>query len=101
MARFWKPQTWSECILPDEKTCGEGIRVRELDCISAGAKADRSECLNDPIVMFGSTPDQFELCSVDCVHRCTIGPWGTWSECNHGCPSKRVRYDRAHQRSDL
>ena len=25
--RFWKPREWSRCILPDGKTCGEGLRV--------------------------------------------------------------------------
>lgn len=24
----WRPQNWSECILPPGKSCGEGVRVR-------------------------------------------------------------------------
>ena len=102
MALFWRPKSWSKCILPDEKTCGEGIRVRELDCISAGTKVDRSDCLNDPSVMSRQIPKQHEPCSVDCVHRCVIGPWTAWSECsNDGCPSKRSRYVRVSRASEL
>ena len=89
--RFWKPQPWSNCILPDNKSCGEGLRIRELDCISAGSKVDRLECLNDPSVLSSPIPEQHQDCLVDCVLRCEIGPWAPWSECSAGCPSKRVR----------
>ena len=89
--RFWKPREWSQCILPDGKTCGEGLRVRELDCISAGAKVDQSECLNDPSVISKPIPEQHEHCSVNCENWCIIGPWSEWTECSSECPSKRSR----------
>lgn len=84
-ARSWRPQPWSKCLLPEGKSCGEGIRVRSLDCISAGAKVDMKECLEM------SMPLQHERCSLDCVSQCVTGPWSSWTACGLECPSRRSR----------
>lgn len=84
----WKPERWSQCILPEGKTCGEGIRTRGLQCILAGAKVDMAECLKSGLV---KVPTQHESCTVDCVSYCVSSPWSYWSACSTECPSERTR----------
>ncbi len=85
---FWKAEKWSKCLIPEGKTCGEGVRVRGLKCIQMGAKADMAECLKLEGL---EIPKQHEECSVDCETDCVSGPWSAWSACSSGCPSSRSR----------
>lgn len=90
-SRYWRPQPWSSCLMPEGKTCGEGIRTRGLDCIRSGSKVDMTECLQSDGVTGAPLVPQHEICSVDCVSECISGPWSPWSACTSGCPSSRTR----------
>ena len=90
-SRSWRPQTWSGCVLPPGKSCGDGLQVRGLDCLEAGSHVDIKECLEDATLMEKPLPKQQQTCSVDCVTGCVTGPWSPWSACSQACPSKRVR----------
>lgn len=88
----WRPLSWSSCLLPHGKSCGEGIRVRSLDCLSAGlARVDMKECLEDRRLMERPLPPQHERCWVNCLNQCETGPWSPWSSCSPTCPSSRTR----------
>ena len=88
----WRPLSWSSCLLPHGKSCGEGIRVRSLDCLSAGlARVDMKECLEDRRLMERPLPPQHERCWVNCLNQCETGPWSPWSACSPTCPSSRTR----------
>ena len=88
----WRPQPWSTCLLPQDKSCGEGIQVRGLDCLSAaGNHVDMKICLEDLALMEKPLPAQHQGCSVDCENKCVTGPWSSWSSCSLGCPSTRTR----------
>ena len=90
-SRSWRPQSWSSCLLPHGKSCGEGVRVRALDCLSAGAKVDMKDCLQDTQLMESPLPSQHERCWVNCLNQCETGPWSSWSACSPSCPSSRSR----------
>ena len=89
---WWRAQPWSSCLLPPGKSCGEGIQVRGLDCLtSANSHVDKSRCLDDEWLMSQRWPSQYQRCWVDCVSKCVKGAWSSWSSCSHGCPSLRSR----------
>ena len=89
--RSWRPQLWTSCLLPPAKSCGEGIQVRGLDCLFGGGQVDQAQCLEDVELMAKPLPVQSQSCQVDCVKRCVMGAWSSWSGCDLGCPSKRRR----------
>ena len=61
MRRWWRPQPWSSCLLPPGKSCGEGVQVRGLDCLSSGnSHVDMHRCLEDEWLMSQPWPTQFQ-----------------------------------------
>ena len=90
-SRTWRPRGWSACLLPENKSCGDGIQVRGLDCFFSGSRVDKNECLEDTELMSRPLPVQSQSCRVDCQTLCVMGSWSSWTSCTAGCPSRRTR----------
>ena len=69
----WTTGPWSQCQLPSGMVCGQGIRVRAVNCGKPGVPSlPMSECLisRNPI------PLQKDTCHIDCSDaQCILSAW--------------------------
>uniref|UniRef100_A0A8C9U5U9 Thrombospondin type-1 domain-containing protein 7A n=1 Tax=Scleropages formosus TaxID=113540 RepID=A0A8C9U5U9_SCLFO len=74
---------WSTCLLSESAICGQGVRMRQLDCVrSDGKVVDLSVCEELGL------RKQWKLtttCVVDCPVNCLLSEWTPWSECSLTC----------------
>ncbi|XP_072556633.1 thrombospondin type-1 domain-containing protein 7B-like isoform X1 [Paramormyrops kingsleyae] len=74
---------WSTCLLSESAICGQGVKVRQLDCVrSDGAVLELSVC--EELLL----PAEWQLtmaCVVDCPVNCLLSEWTPWSSCSITC----------------
>uniref|UniRef100_H3D083 Thrombospondin type-1 domain-containing protein 7A n=1 Tax=Tetraodon nigroviridis TaxID=99883 RepID=H3D083_TETNG len=82
----YRVSDWSTCQLSENAVCGEGFRLRLLDCIrSDGKVVEARKCEQLGLV---NTWTLSESCVVDCPISCILSDWTPWTECSRTCGSQ-------------
>ncbi|XP_047457726.1 thrombospondin type-1 domain-containing protein 7B isoform X2 [Mugil cephalus] len=79
----YRVSDWSTCQLSENAICGQGSRLRLLDCIrSDGRNVEVQKC-----EQFGSINKWglSEGCVVHCPVSCVLSEWSPWAGCSHTC----------------
>ncbi|XP_072253400.1 thrombospondin type-1 domain-containing protein 7B [Leuresthes tenuis] len=82
----YKVTDWSTCQLNENAICGQGSRLRLLDCVRSDGKiVELQKC-----EQFGLINEWrlLESCVVDCPVNCILSDWSPWAECSHTCGSQ-------------
>lgn len=78
----WNLTEWTSCTIPDEATCGEGVKQRGVICERSDGRSVAPEyCIKSGV----SRPKSEELaCMVDCPIDCEVSQWSQWNsdDCN-------------------
>ncbi|XP_045130162.1 thrombospondin type-1 domain-containing protein 7B-like isoform X2 [Portunus trituberculatus] len=85
----WVPGGWSECLVADEKDCGDGTQTRSIRCMKqtlTGLKQEVSHSECDAALR----PHTQQGCRVSCPGQCVVSSWSAWSACPTGC-SEHIR----------
>nr|XP_043874554.1 thrombospondin type-1 domain-containing protein 7B isoform X2 [Solea senegalensis] len=77
---------WSTCQLSENTICGQGTRLRLLDCVRSDGKiVELQKCEQFGLINKWSLSEQ---CVVDCPVSCILSDWSPWAECSHTCGSQ-------------
>uniref|UniRef100_A0A665UXM7 Thrombospondin type-1 domain-containing protein 7A n=1 Tax=Echeneis naucrates TaxID=173247 RepID=A0A665UXM7_ECHNA len=82
----YRVSDWSTCQLSENAICGQGSRLRLLDCIrSDGKMVDLQKCEQIGLINKWRLS---ESCVVDCPVSCVLSEWSPWADCSHTCGSQ-------------
>ncbi|KAK7939999.1 hypothetical protein WMY93_003325 [Mugilogobius chulae] len=82
----YKVSDWSTCQLSENAICGQGSKVRRVDCLRGDGKmVELHKCEQFGLV---NTWNLSESCEVDCPVSCVLSDWSPWAECSHSCGSQ-------------
>uniref|UniRef100_A0A671XNQ9 Thrombospondin type-1 domain-containing protein 7A n=1 Tax=Sparus aurata TaxID=8175 RepID=A0A671XNQ9_SPAAU len=74
---------WSTCQLSENAICGQGSRLRLLDCVRSDGKiVELQKCQQFGLINKWKLS---ESCVVDCPVSCMLSDWSPWAECSHTC----------------
>uniref|UniRef100_A0A674ML26 Thrombospondin type-1 domain-containing protein 7A n=1 Tax=Takifugu rubripes TaxID=31033 RepID=A0A674ML26_TAKRU len=91
----YRVSDWSTCQLSEHATCGEGFRLRLLDCIRSDGKiVDSQKCEQLGLVNKWTLS---ESCVVDCPISCILSDWTPWTDCSRTCGTYSTRTRRILQ----
>ncbi|XP_068186329.1 thrombospondin type-1 domain-containing protein 7B [Antennarius striatus] len=77
---------WSTCHLSEHAICGQGSRLRLLDCVRSDGKiVELQKCKQFGLI---NKSRLSESCVVDCPVSCILSDWSPWAECSHTCGSQ-------------
>uniref|UniRef100_A0A8D8QUS7 Thrombospondin type-1 domain-containing protein 7B n=1 Tax=Cacopsylla melanoneura TaxID=428564 RepID=A0A8D8QUS7_9HEMI len=85
----WALGSWSQCQMGPDRTCGSGLRARDIWCSADGSSThvEIKYCIKTQ----SKVPPSIERCHVDCAKPCTVTDWSHWSPCNQPCSGIRSR----------
>uniref|UniRef100_A0A8D2ZLL0 Thrombospondin type-1 domain-containing protein 7A n=1 Tax=Scophthalmus maximus TaxID=52904 RepID=A0A8D2ZLL0_SCOMX len=79
---------WSTCQLSENAICGQGSRLRLLDCIRSDGKiVELQKCEQFGLINKWRLS---ESCVVDCPVSCMLSDWSPWAECSHTCGTQAM-----------
>ncbi|XP_029315244.1 thrombospondin type-1 domain-containing protein 7B isoform X2 [Cottoperca gobio] len=74
---------WSTCQLSEHAICGQGSRLRLVDCVRSDGKImELQKCEQFGLINKWKLSDS---CVVDCPVSCLLSEWSPWAECSHTC----------------
>ncbi|XP_072300062.1 thrombospondin type-1 domain-containing protein 7B [Eucyclogobius newberryi] len=82
----FKVSDWSTCQLSENALCGQGSKVRRVDCLRGDGKMVELHKCEQFVLLNNWTLS--ESCEVDCPVSCVLSDWSPWAECSHSCGSK-------------
>ncbi|XP_026684530.1 thrombospondin type-1 domain-containing protein 7B [Diaphorina citri] len=85
----WALGSWSQCQMGPDRTCGSGLRARDIWCSADGSSThvEIKYCIKTQ----AKVPPSIERCHVDCSKPCTVTDWSHWSPCDQPCTGVRSR----------
>uniref|UniRef100_A0AAQ6I9L7 Thrombospondin type-1 domain-containing protein 7A n=1 Tax=Anabas testudineus TaxID=64144 RepID=A0AAQ6I9L7_ANATE len=92
---MYRVSDWSTCQLSENAICGQGSRLRLLDCVRSDGKIVALQKCEQ----FGQISNWrlSERCVVDCPVSCILSDWSPWAECSHTCGSQGKHYVRTRR----
>ncbi|XP_068603077.1 thrombospondin type-1 domain-containing protein 7A [Brachionichthys hirsutus] len=91
----WLVLQLEECIPDNEKKCGPGTQIPQVQCVNSdGAHVEQQPC-QDAILPMPT------VCEVPCPKDCALSPWTPWSRCSHTCSGKNSEGKQIRARSIL
>ncbi|XP_071440668.1 thrombospondin type-1 domain-containing protein 7B-like, partial [Hetaerina americana] len=76
----WMSLPWQECLPPQESSCGDGVRKREVWCVEDNERRV-PEWRCEPLPKPGIIRPCKRPCPVDCL----VSSWSDWSPCPRQC----------------
>ncbi|XP_034456122.1 thrombospondin type-1 domain-containing protein 7A [Hippoglossus hippoglossus] len=91
----WLVIKLEECIPDNEKECGPGTQIPQVQCINSDGKYVERQLCRDAILPMPV------VCEVPCPKDCVLSPWTPWSLCSHTCSGKNTEGKQTRARSIL
>ena len=80
----WRLGPWLHCEPLNGEDCGEGTRVRSVDCVDLqGKTVNQTLCLQEEAYLRLLPPPAGQLCEVPCP--CQLSEWSDWSRPTPDC----------------
>uniref|UniRef100_A0A8C5G0V7 Thrombospondin, type I, domain containing 7Ba n=1 Tax=Gouania willdenowi TaxID=441366 RepID=A0A8C5G0V7_GOUWI len=77
---------WSTCTLSENAICGQGFRLRLLDCVRSDGKiVPQERCEEHGLINKWRLS---ESCAVQCPVSCILSDWSPWADCSDTCGSR-------------
>ncbi|XP_074652836.1 thrombospondin type-1 domain-containing protein 7B-like [Tubulanus polymorphus] len=76
---YWRADAWSICHLPNNKSCGQGVRKRTIRCFKDDQSVADRRCSG----MAG--PALERNCTIPCKQDCQLTAWTKWTPCPTNC----------------
>uniref|UniRef100_A0A7N5ZTZ2 Thrombospondin type-1 domain-containing protein 7A n=1 Tax=Anabas testudineus TaxID=64144 RepID=A0A7N5ZTZ2_ANATE len=91
----WLVVKLEECIPDNEKECGPGTQIPQVQCVNNDGEYVERQFCRDAILPMPS------ICEVPCPKDCALSPWTPWSLCSHTCSGKNTEGKQTRARSIL
>ncbi|MBN3284286.1 THS7A protein, partial [Polyodon spathula] len=91
----WQLVKLGDCIPDNEKKCGPGTQIPQVECVNSDGEAVDRQLCGDAIY---PTPI---VCEVPCPKDCVLSAWSKWSSCSHTCSGKTTEGKQTRARSIL
>ncbi|XP_061597146.1 thrombospondin type-1 domain-containing protein 7A [Cololabis saira] len=91
----WLVVKLEECVPDNEKECGPGTQIPEVQCVSSEGEFVAKQFCRDAILPMPT------ICEVPCPKDCALSPWTAWSLCSHTCSGKNTEGKQTRVRSIL
>ncbi|XP_034747291.1 thrombospondin type-1 domain-containing protein 7A isoform X2 [Etheostoma cragini] len=91
----WLVIKLEECIPDNEKECGPGTQMPQVQCVNSDGEYVERQLCRDAILPMPA------ICGVPCPKDCALSPWTHWSLCSHTCSGKNTEGKQTRARSIL
>ncbi|XP_031731663.1 thrombospondin type-1 domain-containing protein 7A isoform X2 [Anarrhichthys ocellatus] len=91
----WLVVKLEECIPDNEKECGPGTQIPQVQCVNSDGEYVERQLCRDAILPMPA------ICEVPCPKDCALSPWTPWSLCSHTCSGKNTEGKQTRARSIL
>uniref|UniRef100_A0A8C6PXE4 Thrombospondin type-1 domain-containing protein 7A n=1 Tax=Nothobranchius furzeri TaxID=105023 RepID=A0A8C6PXE4_NOTFU len=91
----WLVVKLDECVPDNEKECGPGTQIPQVQCINSDGENVEKQLCRDAILPMPS------ICEVPCPKDCALSTWTFWSLCSHTCSGKNTEGRQTRVRSIL
>uniref|UniRef100_A0A8C5DLN0 Thrombospondin type-1 domain-containing protein 7A n=1 Tax=Gouania willdenowi TaxID=441366 RepID=A0A8C5DLN0_GOUWI len=91
----WLVVKLEECIPDNEKECGPGTQIPQVQCVNSDGEYVERHLCRDAILPMPV------ICEVPCPKDCAMSPWTPWTLCSHTCSGKNTEGKQTRARSIL